>query len=164
MIKSCLIMSWLFADHQQMIDLLWWQKHFDVKYKTTFRIHIASQIQIDWTIYSCWCLFYYSSVIDVIYSAWQKFLCRAFFNGRVDWHVAGSFESSCDLNMYKFPFDTQTCSLEFGSLVHVISVLRLTAMVDFVEFTFYVPNKEFRYCDMHICWSIYWNINTLRPR
>ena len=86
----------------------------------------------------------------MLHSVWQKFPCSVFFDGRVEWYVAGSFDSSCDLNMYKFPFDNQTCSLEFGSLIQVNTALRLNALVDFVDFTFYVPNKEFRYSNIHI--------------
>ena len=52
--------------------------------------------------------------------------------------------------MYKFPFDVQLCSLEFGSLVNNATELRLHALADSIDFTLYVDNKEFRYCDAHI--------------
>ena len=49
--------------------------------------------------------------------------------------------------MYKFPFDVQICSLEFGSLVNTAMELRLHAKADYIDFTLYVDNKEFRYYD-----------------
>ena len=75
----------------------------------------------------------------------KKFPCDVYANGHVSWIVAGSFESSCDLNMHKFPFDTQTCSLDFGSLVNVDSRVHLYAESDSVDLIFYVPSKGFRY-------------------
>ena len=52
--------------------------------------------------------------------------------------------------MYKFPFDVQICSLEFGSLVNNATELRLHAKADSIDLTLYVDNKEFRYFDAYI--------------
>lgn len=39
----------------------------------------------------------------------DDFLGRIFHNGNVNWTPGGLFQTLCDVNMYKFPFDTQSC-------------------------------------------------------
>ena len=46
---------------------------------------------------------------EALYDAdWPSMISAiAFANGIVSWAPAGPFETSCDLNMFKFPYDTQ---------------------------------------------------------
>ena len=46
--------------------------------------------------------------------------------------------------MFKFPFDTQTCSLDFGNVIHVKGAVTLVANIDEVDQGFYLDSKEFR--------------------
>ena len=64
--------------------------------------------------------------------------------GFVIWAPSGAFESSCDLDMQSFPFDSQECSLDFANLVHVESVVRLYPNIDRIDLGFFVQSKEFR--------------------
>ena len=47
--------------------------------------------------------------------------------------------------MYHFPFDTQVCHLRFGNIVDFDNVINATSPRDYVDFTFFIDNKEFRY-------------------
>ncbi|KAM4614136.1 5-hydroxytryptamine receptor 3A-like [Discoglossus pictus] len=47
--------------------------------------------------------------------------CFIYHNGTIVYAVPLRIISSCNLDMYKFPFDTQTCSLSFGSYVHTVN-------------------------------------------
>ena len=47
--------------------------------------------------------------------------------------------------MYKFHFDTQICSLDFGDLVHFEDSVQLRTYMDTVDMTFFVPSKKLRY-------------------
>ncbi|KAM4614564.1 5-hydroxytryptamine receptor 3A-like [Discoglossus pictus] len=46
--------------------------------------------------------------------------CFIYYNGSIVYAVPLRIISSCNLDIYKFPFDTQTCSLSFGSYVHTV--------------------------------------------
>lgn len=37
------------------------------------------------------------------------------YTGRIQWRPPASFKSNCDIDVRYFPFDNQTCTLEFGS-------------------------------------------------
>ena len=87
----------------------------------------------------------YFSAGKVTDSDWMIYPLLIFASGDVIWAPSGSFQSSCDLNMAEFPFDNQTCSLDFGNMVHVEATVRLFAYSDSVDLGFYVPSKEFRY-------------------
>ena len=65
-------------------------------------------------------------------------------NVRIIWAPTGIFRSTCDLNMFKFPFDVQTCSLDFGNVIHVKGTVTLVANIDEVDQGFYLDSKEFR--------------------
>ena len=63
--------------------------------------------------------------------------------GNVTWSVTTSFENSCTLNMYTFPFDRQHCALEFGNLVHNWWDVDLTSDSSRVCTRDMFENKEF---------------------
>ena len=77
---------------------------------------------------------------------WLAFPSWVLATGQVVWAPSGTFESSCDLNMYNFPFDSQKCSLDFGNMIHLESSVRLFVETDSpINLDFFVPSKEFRY-------------------
>ena len=98
--------------------------------------------------------FSHRSVENVLDTNWQKFPCNVLFTGRVFWTPSGSFKSSCELNMYKFPFDFQTCSLDFGDLVNIESTVQLFPGSNSSDFASFLPSKEFRYCEMYMLYDI----------
>ena len=79
-------------------------------------------------------------------SDWKdKYPLYVYSDGTVVWHFKGHFKSSCDLNMYNFPFDTQVCYIIFGNLVDYDNIINATSTYDEVVFSFFIDNKEFRY-------------------
>ena len=89
--------------------------------------------------------FCFDSAAKMVDPDWKAFTCMIYFTGMVIWSPSGTFTSSCDLNMYKFPFDTQMCSLGFGNLAHRGSSVHLLTASSKVQMAFFVPNKQFRY-------------------
>ena len=87
---------------------------------------------------------YYWSAGNVFDTNWQKFPCYVLYTGRVFWIPSGSFKSSCELNMYRFPFDIQLCSLVFGDIVNIASTVHVYADSKSSDFASLLPNKEFR--------------------
>ena len=47
-------------------------------------------------------------------------------NGLTVWNAPATFQSTCEINVKFYPFDSQTCKLKFGSWVFDSSKLRLT--------------------------------------
>ncbi len=77
-------------------------------------------------------------------SGWESlFPVMVYCDGSVVWAPAGEFISSCDLQMSEFPWDTQTCFLDFGNLIHEESMVNISIAVSTVNLDFYLPNKEF---------------------
>lgn len=65
------------------------------------------------------CMFLYFSGERLMDSNWEdKFPVIMFADGVAAWVISDTFRSACSLNMFKFPFDTQECSLYFGNLIH----------------------------------------------
>ncbi len=64
-------------------------------------------------------------------------------DGTVIWAPAGEFASSCDLDMTRFPWDTQYCKLDFGNLIHRETLVNVTVQSTRVNLDFYISNKEF---------------------
>ena len=62
--------------------------------------------------------------------------------------------------MYKFPFDTQICSLDFGNLVHTEYAVQLYTDMDSVLMSFFVPSKEFRY-GLCFWWELNYSVNNI---
>ena len=84
------------------------------------------------------------SAKDVINSDWHSnFPVSIYYNGQIVWAPIGSFTTTCDLDMFKFPFDIQECSLDFGNLVEADTTLKLSLIEEDVEMTFYKKSNEF---------------------
>ena len=77
-------------------------------------------------------------------SAWKDdYPVSVFSDGTVIWIFSGYFSSSCDLNMFKFPFDTQVCFLVISNFGNVDNTTNITG--DYIAFRFFSENQEFRY-------------------
>ncbi|XP_052215112.1 acetylcholine receptor subunit gamma-like [Dreissena polymorpha] len=62
-------------------------------------------------------------------------------DGNVSWFPIQALDSQCSVNTYKFPHDTQTCSLFFESACYPESQLKLLRSEDGVELTYYQHNS-----------------------
>ena len=51
-------------------------------------------------------------------------------NGNIFWSRPGIFKFSCSMDLHKFPFDSQNCSMTFGSWVYDQSFLNLKPYED----------------------------------
>ncbi len=71
------------------------------------------------------------------------FPVQVFTDGTVVWAPTGEFTSSCELIMSDFPFDSQTCHLDFGNLVHDETKVNVTSPEIDIGLHFYITNKEF---------------------
>ena len=47
-------------------------------------------------------------------------------DGRIVWHTWQSYESACAIDVTDFPFDNQSCKMEFGSWTHTLKYVDLT--------------------------------------
>ena len=54
-----------------------------------------------------------------------------------------SFYSSCDLNMYTFPYDTQTCHLDFGNVMEPTEMVNVTSNMNYVDLQSFYLSSEF---------------------
>ena len=82
---------------------------------------------------------------DWVNPDWPK-MTRAivFENGQVDWYIAGQFVTRCDVNMKKFPFDTQECTIEIGPFGLSALYLNATAVAETsFPIDVYSPSEEF---------------------
>ena len=105
------------------------------------RRSVSQQIIFTYYIYHV-CVDSAAKMVDPDCKAYPRMI---YFTGMVIWSPSGTFTSSCDLNMYKFPFDTQMCRLGFGNLAHRGSSVHLLTASSKVQMAFFVANKQFRY-------------------
>lgn len=70
-------------------------------------------------------------------------------NGNVTWLSTNIFKSSCSINVFYFPFDTQNCSLSFASWTYDNSGINLEKTSDDADLSNYIANGE-------------WNIDTVQ--
>ena len=56
----------------------------------------------------------------------RKALCIIYSDGSIFWMPQAVYRSSCNIDVYAFPFDVQNCSLKFGSWTHDGQYLNLT--------------------------------------
>ena len=68
--------------------------------------------------------------------------------GRVVWKPVEVFTVLCSVDVYKFPFDTQTCYLDFEPSGYKLSEIQMTASVNVVNFREYEGNSG---------WTVVWS-------
>ena len=102
-----------------------------------------------------WILILNFSGKDAFDPEWKKSYPLYIFNGRVCWHIMGEFESSCDLDMFRFPFHTQVCRIDFGNIVDVDSIVSATYSIDYVDFDLFSRNQELCYAGYDIVFQLY---------
>ncbi len=92
-------------------------------------------------------IFCYCSVGTVRDPNWLSiYQVNVLSSGRVVWIPYAMFDTTCNLDMSMFPFDTQKCDLTFGSLAYPEFAVNLTfpdPPADAVRDTFYKVNGEF---------------------
>lgn len=72
----------------------------------------------------------------------DDFLGRITHSGNVNWTPGGLFQTLCDVNMYKFPFDTQSCSFTIAlwGYMPMEAVLIPSQNMSTIDTTYYSSN------------------------
>ncbi|KAM4614135.1 5-hydroxytryptamine receptor 3A-like [Discoglossus pictus] len=88
--------------------------------------------------------------------------CLIYHNGTIVYAVPLRIISSCNLDVYKFPFDTQTCSLSFGSYAHTVDDIVMlpssnSAMVSGKSKDVYVDRGDWSLLDITVTNRTYEN-------
>ena len=65
-------------------------------------------------------------------------------DGIVTWEPGHRFATSCTLQISKYPFDSQKCSLKFGTWMHSDEEVRFTSMIDKISFDDFQENGEWQ--------------------
>ena len=76
----------------------------------------------------------------------ESFLGRISYTGDVNWTPGGLIQTLCDVNMYIFPFDTQTCSFTFAlwGYSEFEAVLMPFENMSSIDITYYSPNTQWK--------------------
>ena len=70
--------------------------------------------------------------------------------------------SSCQLDMFMFPYDTQICDLDFGNVMEIDTVENVSAgLHDVLRLEFYSPSNEFDLQSTHVK-TIAWQVGGMR--
>ena len=64
---------------------------------------------------------------ESIYGEYKEFQAVLRRNGRVRWEPGGVFRTMCPIDIRFYPFDEQTCELQFGSWSYYTTKMNLTA-------------------------------------
>ncbi|XP_061174315.1 acetylcholine receptor subunit beta-type unc-29-like [Saccostrea echinata] len=74
----------------------------------------------------------------------DDFIGRISYSGAVSWVPGGLIQTLCNVNMYKFPFDVQTCSFTLVLWGYSQFEAKLTPFNNFtfVDTTYYTPNAQ----------------------
>ncbi len=64
------------------------------------------------------------------------------YDGTVSYLPPGMFKSTCQIEIYHFPFDVQSCSLKFGSWTYDESTIDLKNKSETAQLDSYIENGE----------------------
>ncbi|CAG2233350.1 unnamed protein product [Mytilus edulis] len=76
------------------------------------------------------------------------------YNGSMAVSFGEVLSSKCSTNIYKFPFDSQTCELEFAAWGVYARDIRLKGVSEPIDLSFFTPNSD---------WELISNILTSHP-
>ena len=80
----------------------------------------------------------------------RKALCTVYSNGGILWMPQAVYRSSCNIDVYAFPFDVQNCSLKFGSWTYDGFKLNVSFYQhkNFIDLTEYVESNAWTIIDV----------------
>ncbi|CAC5393635.1 CHRNN [Mytilus coruscus] len=75
-----------------------------------------------------------------------EFMATLLWNGTVEWGPGGVLNAKCTVDISKFPFDSQTCVLQFGTLgLGTEDVILVTSPYQQpLDLSFYTPNANWK--------------------
>jgi len=71
--------------------------------------------------------------------------------GTVRWDVIGDYKSSCLQNMRWFPFDTQSCQLQFGTLTQLVPFINMEKTDSYISYDYFTASEEFKVVTSYVC-------------
>uniref|UniRef100_A0AC35TR79 Neur_chan_LBD domain-containing protein n=1 Tax=Rhabditophanes sp. KR3021 TaxID=114890 RepID=A0AC35TR79_9BILA len=72
-----------------------------------------------------------------------------YFDGTIFWPVPSQIKSVCKIQVALFPFDSQYCSMKFGSWTYIQSQLDLFNRSENIDLSNYVASGEFELISVH---------------
>ncbi|XP_076458177.1 neuronal acetylcholine receptor subunit alpha-5-like [Babylonia areolata] len=80
----------------------------------------------------------------------RKPLCVVYNDGKIFWMPQAIYRSSCNIDVYAFPFDVQNCSLKFGSWTYDGFKLNVKFYLEknFIDLTEYVESNAWTIIDV----------------
>ncbi|KAL8616953.1 hypothetical protein ACOMHN_041871 [Nucella lapillus] len=80
----------------------------------------------------------------------RKPLCIVYSNGYIFWMPQAIYRSSCNIDVYAFPFDVQNCYLKFGSWTYDGFKMNVDFYKDknFIDLTEYVESNAWTIIDV----------------
>ena len=79
---------------------------------------------------------------EEIYGDYTEFRALIKSHGLVHWEPGGIFKTMCQIDITYFPFDDQSCSLQFGAWSYHTSKMNLTNSSSLVNLDSYEKNGE----------------------
>ena len=79
---------------------------------------------------------------DIVNDDWGKMRLVVREDGLVNWFATGHFLTSCEMNLFYLPFDTQTCTINITNLIGTAEHNNLTALGTRVKTTDLIHSNE----------------------
>ena len=70
------------------------------------------------------------------------FKTAVYYNGRISWAPGFRWKTTCEVNLRYFPYDEQTCSLNFTNWISTATMVNFTNGDSQVILDIYEPNGE----------------------
>lgn len=82
-----------------------------------------------------------------------KIRAIVYYDGRVHWEPGGNFRTTCDINIYYFPFDRQHCEINIGAWVYHSAKMNVTNVSSDVNTDNYTLNGEWELLSTSVRWG-----------
>lgn len=75
---------------------------------------------------------------------------RYSYTGMAIWVVGDVFKSSCEVDMSFYPYDVQTCTMQYAAVGHAVSEIQFFSPKDRFDREYFHPNGEWEFLDSTI--------------
>ncbi|XP_067936881.1 CHRNA7-FAM7A fusion protein-like [Watersipora subatra] len=100
--------------------------------------------QVDWVDDRLNASIYHTSMIK------NEFRCVVYSDGSVLWVPGGTYHTTCELDISKFPFDKQTCYLHLTNWAYNIAEMNLVRYSEKIVLDSYNPSAEWNLTDTSV--------------
>ena len=85
--------------------------------------------------------------------SFKKIRAVIYYDGRVHWEPGGNFRTTCDIDIYYFPFDKQRCDIVIGAWVYHSAKMNVTNVSSDVNTDNYTVNGEWELIGTAVRWG-----------